>query len=68
MELKNKQLNKSAQPWIKRMEKKHPPKLDYHSELRNWVECVISQTEKNKDFKKKNQFISLLEDIETSET
>jgi len=68
MEIENKQLSKSTQSWIKRIERKDPPRLDYHSELRNWIKCVILQTEKNKDFEKKNQFISLLEDLETSET
>jgi len=68
MEIENKQLSKSTQSWIKRIERKDPSRLDYHSELRNWIECVILQTEKNKDFQKKNQFISLLEDLETSET
>jgi hypothetical protein len=67
MEIENKQLSKSTQSWIKRIERKDLPKLDYHSELRNWIECVILQTEKNKDFEKKNRFISLLEDLETSE-
>ena len=68
MEIENKQLSKSTESWIKRIERKDLPRLDYHSELRNWIECVILQTEKNKDFKKKNQFIRLLEDLETSET
>ncbi|NWG10929.1 hypothetical protein HXY33_04150 [Candidatus Bathyarchaeota archaeon] len=68
MEMENKQLSKSTQSWIKKIERKGPPKLDYHSELRNWIECVILQTEKNRDFKKKNQFMSLLEDLEISET
>lgn len=68
MEIENKQLSKSTQSWIKRIERKDSSRLDYHSELRNWIECVILQTEKNKDFQKKNQFISLLKDLETSKT
>ncbi|MEM3458853.1 MAG: hypothetical protein QXN36_08240 [Candidatus Bathyarchaeia archaeon] len=68
MEMENKQLSKSTQSWIKRIERKDPSKLDYHSELRNWMKCVIMQAEKDKDFKKKNQFAIFLEDLETSET
>lgn len=68
MEMENKQLGKSTQSWIKRIERNGLSKSDYHSELRNWMECVILQAEKDKDFKKKNQFKSLLEDLETSQT
>lgn len=68
MEMENKQLNKSTQSWIKKIERKDLSKSDYHSELKNWMECVILQAEKDKDFKKKNRFASLLEDLETSET
>ena len=63
MKLTNKQLSRSAQSWIKRVERRYQPKVDYHSELRDWVQRVISEAEKNKDFKKKDQFLSLLEDL-----
>jgi len=63
MELANKQLSRSAQSWIKRVERMHQPKLDYHYELRDWVQHVILEAEKNKDFKKKDQFLSLLKDL-----
>lgn len=68
MEMENKQVSKSTQSWIKRIERKDTSKLDYHSELRNWMKCVIVRAEKDKDFKKRNQFAIFLEDLETSET
>jgi ribosomal protein S20 len=37
--------------------------LSYLSELRDWVQNVISEAEKNKDFKKKEQFSRLLKDL-----
>ena len=40
-----------------------PSKLGYLSELRDWVQHVISEAEKNKDFKKKEQFSRLLKDL-----
>ena len=63
MSLINKQLSRSAQSWIKRVERRHPPKVGYHSELRDWVQHVILESEKNKDFEKKAQFLSLLKDL-----
>ena len=63
MKFVNKQLSRSAQSWINRVERRHQPKVDYHSELRGWVQHVILEAEKNKDFKKKDQFLSLLEDL-----
>ncbi len=63
MKLANTQLSRSAQSWIKRVKRRHPPKVDYHSELRDWVQHVIMEAEKNKDFKKKGQFLSLLKDL-----
>jgi hypothetical protein len=55
---------RSAQSWINRVERKHQPKVDYHSELRDWVQHVILEAEKNKNFKKKDQFLSLLKDLD----
>ena len=55
MKLANKQLIRSVQSWINRVERRHPPKVGYHSELRDWVQHVIMETEKNKDFEKKLQ-------------
>ena len=63
MKLANKQLSRSAQSWINRVDRRHPPNVGYHSELRDWVQNVIMEAEKNKDFEKKGQFLSLLEDL-----
>jgi hypothetical protein len=63
MRLANKQLSRSVQSWIKRVERMHPPKVGYHSELRDWVQHVIIEAEKNKNFEKKGQFLSLLKDL-----
>ena len=63
MKLANKQLSRSAQSWINRVDRRHPPNVGYHSELRDWVQHVILEAEQNKDFEKKSQFLSLLEDL-----
>jgi len=63
MKLANKQSSRSVQSWIRRVERWHPPKVGYHSELRDWVQHVILKAEKNKDFKKKDQFLGLLRDL-----
>ena len=63
MKLANAQLSRSAESWIKRVERRHPPKVGYHSELRDWVQHVIMEAEKNKNFKKKGQFLDLLKDL-----
>ena len=63
MKFANKQLSRSAQSWINRVEIRHQPKVDYHSELRDWVQHVIMEAEKNNNFKKKDQFLILLEDL-----
>ena len=60
----DKQSMRSARSWISRVERKHQPKVDYHSELRDWVQHVILEAEKNKNFKKKGQFLSLLKDLD----
>ncbi|NIP66607.1 hypothetical protein GWN63_00700 [Candidatus Bathyarchaeota archaeon] len=66
MKLVNEQLIRSAQSWINRVERKHQPKVDYHSELRDWVQHVILEAEKNNDFKKKDQFLTLLKDLDAT--
>jgi hypothetical protein len=63
MRLANKQLSRSVQSWIKRAARRYPPKVGYHSELRDWVQHVIIEAEKNKNFEKKSQFLSLLKDL-----
>lgn len=67
MKLKNTQLSRPAQSWIKIGERKPQIKVGLHSELREWVQHVIMEAEKNQDFKKKEQFLSLLEDLNPTE-
>jgi len=67
MKLKNTQLSRPTQSWIKRRDRKPQIKVGLHSELRDWVQHVIMEAEKNKDFKKKDQFLSLLEDLNPTE-
>jgi len=63
MELVDKQISKPAQSWPSRADRRHSPKVEYYSELRSWVQQVILEAEKNKDFNKKDQFLSLLEEL-----
>ena len=63
MKLANKQLSRSAQSWINRVDRRRPSNVGYHSELRDWVQHVILEAEQNKNFEKKGQFLSLLEDL-----
>jgi hypothetical protein len=63
MELVDKQVSTPTQSWINRAERRHPPKIDYYCELRSWVQRAILEAEKNKDFNKKDQLLSLLKDL-----
>jgi hypothetical protein len=63
MKLANKKLSRPAQSWISGVERRRLLKADYYSELRDWVQHVILEAEKNKDFKKKDRFIDLLQDL-----
>ena len=63
MELVEKQASTPTQSWINRAERRRPLRVDYYSELRSWVQQVILEAEKNKDFNKKDQFLSLLEEL-----
>ena len=48
MKLKNIQLSRPTQSWIKRRDRKPQIKVDLHSELRDWVQYVIMEAEKNR--------------------
>jgi len=67
MKLKDAQLSRPTQYWVKRRDRKPQIKAGLHSELRDWVQHVIMKAEKDKDFKKKAQFLSLLTDLNTTE-
>ena len=45
------------------VEGRHIPKVDHYSELRSWVQRAILEAERNKDFNKKDQLLSLLKDL-----
>lgn len=63
MELADKQVSTPTQSWTNRAEKRHPPKIDYYSELRSWVQRAILEAEKTKDFNKKDQLLILLKEL-----
>jgi len=63
MKSTNKHLGRSRQSQAKKVKREHSSEVDYYSELRDWVQHVILEAEKNKDFKKKEKFLRLLEDL-----
>jgi len=63
MESINRQISAPARSWTNRVERRHPLKVDYYSELRSWVQRAIMEAEKNKDFHKKDQLLHLLKDL-----
>jgi hypothetical protein len=67
MKLKDVNLSSPTQYWVKTSDRKPQIKAGLHSELRDWVQHVIMEAEKNKDFKKKSLFLSLLADLNTTE-
>jgi hypothetical protein len=63
MKSANKELNRPAQSWIDRVERRRSPDVYYNSELRDWLQHVILEAEKSKDPKKRDQFRSLLKGL-----
>ena len=63
MKLVNKQLSRLAQSWTNRVEREYSSNGDCDSELEDWMQHVILEAERNKDSKRKNQFLSLLKDL-----
>lgn len=63
MKSPNQHLGRSRQSQAKKVKREHSSEVDYYSELRDWVQHVILEAEKNKDFKKKEKFLRLLEDL-----
>ena len=63
MKSPNEPLGGSPQSQTKKVKRRHSSEVDYYSELRDWVQHVILEAEKNKDFKKKEKFLRLLEDL-----
>jgi hypothetical protein len=63
MELADKHVITPTQSWTSRAERKHPPKVDYYSELRSWVRHAVLEAERSKDFNKKDRLLNLLKDL-----
>ncbi len=63
MKSTNKHLGGSRQSQTKKVKREHSSEGDYRSELRDWAQHVILEAERNKDFKKKEKFLRLLEDL-----
>lgn len=63
MESADKQVIMPVQSWTGTAERRIPPKVDYYTELMNWVQSALSEAEKNGNFNKKDQFSSLLKDL-----
>jgi hypothetical protein len=63
MELTEKQVTTSAKEWIARAGRRLPYKSDYSLELKSWLQRAISDAEKNGNFQKKDQLLTLLDDL-----
>jgi hypothetical protein len=48
----------AVRSWISRVDRRHPSRVDCFSELRSWVNCVILEAEKNRDFNRRALFES----------
>jgi hypothetical protein len=67
MELANEQVSTPARLLTSSVERRHLSKVDCNSELRSWVLHVIREAEKERAFKKKDRFLSLLKDLNRHE-
>jgi hypothetical protein len=63
VKLANKHVCTPAQSRTNKPDRRRPPKVDYYSELRSWVQRAMVEAEKKEDFKKKHQFLVLLKDL-----
>ena len=63
MEMVDSRLSKAARSWARRAERRHPPKVEYYSELRSWIQRAIIEAEKSEDSDKKDQLLNLLKDL-----
>lgn len=66
MESSDKQVVMPVQSWIGTAERRVPPKVDYYTELMNWVQSALLEAERSKNFGKKDQFLILLKDLNHS--
>jgi len=63
MEIMKERSNRSARSWTNRTERKHSVGAGFYPELRRWVQHAILEAEKNKNFEKKDQLLSLLKEL-----
>ncbi len=67
MESADRRVDVSAQLWTKRAEGRHPSKVDFCSEQRNWVQRAMLEAEKNEDSDLKDQLLSFLRYFEVDQ-
>jgi len=63
MEIVKERSNRSAPSWTNRAERKHSVEAGFYPELRRWVQHAILEAEKNGNFEKKDQLLSLLKEL-----
>jgi hypothetical protein len=63
MEIMKERSNRSARSWTSRSERKHSDEVGFYPELRSWVQHAILEAEKNGNFEKKDQLLSLLKEL-----
>ena len=63
MEIMKERSNRSARSWTNRAERKHSVEAGFYPELRRWVQHAILEAEKNGDFERKDQLLSLLKEL-----
>jgi len=63
MEMMKERSNRSTRSWTNRAERKHSVEAGFYPELRRWVQHAILEAEKNKNFEKKDQLLSLLKEL-----
>ena len=63
MEIMKERSNRSTRSWTNRTERKHSVEAGFYPELRRWVQHAILEAEKNKNFEKKDQLLSLLKEL-----
>jgi hypothetical protein len=61
--MKEKHPNRSARSRTNRAEQKHSVEAGFYPELRRWVQHAILEAEKNGNFEKKDQLLSLLKEL-----
>jgi hypothetical protein len=63
MSLEKMQSNTQTRSSNRKADRRQASKMDYHSELRTWVQNVLLEAEKNQDSKKSDMFLSLLKEL-----